>query len=119
MTALPEDRLWDHINDGRDRMNGSLRRFWDAICVPPEEWRLDGYGTMWVVALIGRRVVYYNHFEHGFNASPWTAYGVIDHYQSLQSELDEAIQRQYEIIRTGYDIGPSSSPPIAGKFSDA
>jgi len=80
---------------------------------------MDGYGTMWVVALIGRRVVYYNHFEHGFNASRWTAYGVIDDYQSMQSELDEAVQRQFEIVRTGYDIGPWTSGPIPGKYPDA
>ena len=41
---------------------------------------------------------------------------MIDDYQSLQSELDEAIQRQFEIVRTGYDIGPWTSGPIPGKY---
>jgi hypothetical protein len=117
VTSYPEEKLWDHINDGRDRMNGSLRRFWDAICVPPEEWRLDAYGQAWIVALIGRRVIYYNHHEHGFNLSPWQIYGVVDRYQSDQYGLEEAVERALEIVRTGEDRGPWSSPPLPGKYA--
>lgn len=113
---FPEERIWDEINDGWSRMSFRQRRLRDVIKRTPEEWDLRGYGPCWVVALIGETAIYYNHFEHGFNRSPWSEFGVVDFYQSLQSGLAEAIQFQLDIIDTGVDIGPRTSGPIAGEF---
>ncbi|WP_172724537.1 hypothetical protein [Neorhizobium tomejilense] len=114
--SFPEEKLWNEINDGWSRMSFKQRKLWEAIKRTPDEWTLQGYGPCWVVALIGETVIYYNHFEHGFNRSPWSQYGVVDHYQSLQSRLDEAVQMQLDIVDTGYDVGPWASGPIAGEY---
>jgi hypothetical protein len=111
-----EETLWDHINDGWSRMSFKQRNLWDAIKRSPEEWDLKGYGPFWVVAIIGETVIYYNHFEYGFNRSSWTAFGFIDQFQSLQFELEQAAQVQLDIINSGYDVGPRSSGPIAGEY---
>lgn len=116
---FPEADLWDQINDGWDSMSSEQRRLWDAMKRPPELWRLRDYGVCWVVGLIGQTVFYYNQYEGGFERSGWLQYGVIDHYQSLQLSLGEAVQQQIEVIQTGYDIGPTSSAPIAGNYPDA
>lgn len=114
--SYPEEQLWEKINDGWARMSFRQRRFWDAIRRPPEEWELLGYDRCWVVALIGSTAIYYNHLEDGFNRSTWTQYGVIDHFQSLQDGLDEAVQRQLDVLDAGYDIGPWASPPNPGEY---
>ncbi len=113
---FPEERLWDHINDGWSRMSFKQRKFWDAIKRSPEEWELKGYGPCWVVAMIGEVVLYYNHYEHGFNRSPWSRFGIIEQYQSLQDELEDAVQRQLNNLEAGYDVGPWTSGPIAGEY---
>jgi hypothetical protein len=52
---ISEERLLDLINKGRRQMNSFERRFWDAICIDPEKWRQDPYGSLgdgfWVVAI--------------------------------------------------------------------
>lgn len=113
---FPEEKLWDHINDGWSRMSFQQRKFWDAIKRPPEEWELKGFGPCWVVALIGEVVIYYNHFEYGFNRSSWSQFGVIERYQSLQDELEGAVQRQLNSLEAGYDVGPWTSGPVAGEY---
>jgi len=113
---FPEEKLWDEINDGWSRMSFKQRNLWEVIKRTPEEWTLKGYGPCWVVALIGETVIYYNHFEHGFNRSPWSQFGIIDYYQSLQSGLEEAVQMQLNLVNTGYDVGPWTSGPFAGEY---
>lgn len=114
---FPEERLWDHVNDGWSRMSWKQRYLWDSMKVAPVQWELRGDGPCWVVALLGETVIYYNHFEHGFNRSAWSKFGVIDNYQSLQFGLEDAVQMQLTIIERGYDVGPRSSGPISGEYS--
>ena len=115
-SEFQEEDLWDLINDGWDGMSREERHLWDAMKRPPELWTLRGYGQCWVAGLIGQTVLYYNHYEGGFETSSWSQYGRVDHYQSMQYTLGEAVQRQVDVIRTGYDIGPRFSPPINGEL---
>ncbi len=79
-------------------------RFWEYIRIPPEKWieqtvGNDG-GGFWVVAILGKRVIYYNDIEEGFNLSPFTKYGEINEYRPGQLELHEMIESLYkEIIK--------------------
>jgi len=113
--AFPEEHVWDKINDGWSRMSFKQRNLWSVIKRTPEEWELKGYGPCWVVAMIGEAVIYYNHFEYGFNHSSWSQFGVIDEFKSLQLGLEDAVQAQLDLVRTGYGVGPRSSGPIAGE----
>ncbi|MBY5317929.1 hypothetical protein AB9F45_17910 [Rhizobium leguminosarum] len=114
--SFPEELVWDKINDGWTRMSRKQRFLWEAIKRMQEEWELRGYDRCWVVALMGPTVIYYNHFESGFNLSPWHQYGYIERYQSLQYGLEQAVQRQLAIIDTGHDTGPWGSPPMPGEY---
>ncbi|MGH9900198.1 MAG: hypothetical protein ACRD4L_15240 [Pyrinomonadaceae bacterium] len=114
--SFPEEKIWDEINVGWSRMSFKQRFLWEAIRRPPEKWELPGYGKHWVVALIGSTVIYYNHYEHGFNPSPWQRYGYIEEYRSLQNGLEVAVQRQLENIKTGYDVCPFEGPPTPGEY---
>jgi len=110
-----EERLWDEINDGWTRMSFAQRNLWAVIKRMPEQWQLKDYGPCWVVAVVGETVIYYNHFEHGFNCSSWSSFGIVDEFRSLQFGLENAVQAQLDLITTGYSVGPKETGPIAGE----
>ena len=60
---------------------------------------VEGLRALLGVALIGEIVIYYNRYEHGFNRSPWSQFGVIERYQSLQDELEGAVQTQLIVLK--------------------
>ncbi len=114
--SFPEEKVWDLINDGWDRMSGDQRRLWETMKILPVAWMLRGYEPCWVVAIIGQMVIYHNPHEHGFERSAWREFGVIETYGACGWDLHDAVQVIIDLIRTGVDIGPWSSPPIAGTF---
>ena len=114
--SFPEEIVWDKINDGWTRMSRKQRFLWEAIKRMPEEWQLRGFSRCWVVALMGPTVIYYNHHEEGFELSIWYQYGYIEQYQGFQYGLEQAVQRQLDILDLGYDAGPRGSAPIPGEY---
>jgi hypothetical protein len=72
-----------------------ILRFWDLIKIKPEKWNEKTMGEegggFWVVAIIGKKVIYYNDIEEGYNLSTYTNYGEIDHYNCGQEELHHLI----------------------------
>lgn len=57
----------------------------------------DG-GGFWVVAILGKSVIYYNDIEEGYNLSTFIDYGKIENYNCSQMELHEMIESLfYEI----------------------
>lgn len=50
----------------------------------------DGF---WVVAVIGNRVLWYNHVEQGFNVSVFSSYGCIEKYESRKDDFDTAFKK--------------------------
>jgi hypothetical protein len=79
-------------------------KFWEYIKIKPEKWQEETMGKegggFWVVAIIGKSVIYYNDIEEGYNFSSFTTYGDIDTYNCSQMELHEMIESlYYEIER--------------------
>lgn len=77
-------------------------KFWEYIKITPEKWQentmgKDG-GGFWVVAILGKSVIYYNDIEEGYNLSTFIDYGKIENYNCSQMELHEMIESLfYEI----------------------
>ena len=111
-----EEKLWDRINEGWSRMSRDQKLLWEAIKIIPAEWELRGHGPCWIVGLVGQNAVYFNHLEDGFNRSPWKTLGILETYQSMQWELNEAIANELDILRSGYNPGPRTTGPLPGKF---
>lgn len=116
---MPEADLWDELNQGWERMSVQQRKLWEVIKIPPALWQFRGYEPCWAVGLIGTTVLYYNHMESGFNRSPWTQFGVIDQYQSMDWNLETLLQHQLAVIAAGNDTGPWASAPRSGEYSPA
>lgn len=83
-------------------------KFWEYLCIEPEKWTErhmgERGGGFWVVAILGKSVIYYNDIEEGYNLSSFTHYGSIDHYCAGQLELHEVIISLYaEITRLKHE----------------
>src|ERR1700704_654646 len=78
------------------RMNPAQRALWEAIRIEPQKWQQHPYGDpgggFWVVAIVGRTVIWFNDVEDGFNRSRYLEYGEIDDYLCNQDELEVAVQ---------------------------
>ena len=120
---MDEAALWELMNAGRDRMNFTQKRFWDLIRISPEKWAhhsLEGSEQgVWVVAMVGRSVVSYNDFEHGFDRSGFTRYGEIAEFGWGQADLEVAVQHILNDLEIGYSTTPRASSPQPGEFPDS
>ena len=96
-------------------MSIAHRRFWDAVCIEPEKWQLhpngDAGGGFWVVAIVGRSVIWYNDIEEGFNRSRYATYGRIDDYWCNQDDLDTTISYLMNTLQVGADLLRMPKPP--------
>ena len=59
---------------------------------------------LWVVAIVGRTVIWYNDIEEGFNRSRYSAYGTIDDYWCNQDELELTVQYLMNALDQGADL---------------
>lgn len=77
-------------------------KFWEYIKIAPEKWEEKTMGKegggFWVVAILGKTVIYYNDIEEGYNWSPFTSYGQIDYYYPNQMELHQMIESLFNVI---------------------
>lgn len=112
---MTEEKIWDEINAGWTRMSPRQQKLWNTIRIDPEKWAQhpwgDEGGGFWVVALIGRSVIWHNDIEEGFNLSRWSRYGEIDEYWCNQDELELTVQHILDMIDTGEDKGLYLGPP--------
>jgi len=91
------------ILKGELELSDEQLNFWDLIKIEPEKWDEKDYGTegggFWVVAVLGRQVIWYNDIEDGFNISRYTKYGRIDEYQCNQVELNWSVTALMDRIK--------------------
>ena len=119
---ISEEKLMDLINKGRQQMSPPERKFWDAIAIFPEKWQLTPYGNpgggFWVVAVLGKTVVWYNDIESGFNRSHYERYGTIlpEEYWCNQDELEMTIRQLIGIVATGENPRGQCGVPIPGEY---
>ena len=114
-TAQSEADLIAEINASWRRMTLPQRRFWEFIRIDPEKWPLPPYGDegggFWVVALVGRTVVWFNDIEDGFQRSHYSQYGHIEEYWCNEDNLEWTVQALLNALDSGHDPGPFAGPP--------
>jgi hypothetical protein len=102
---IPESELVESLESARQRMDAPQRRLWDLIRIPPQKWQLSPHGDrgggFWVVALLGRTVIWFNDIEEGFNSSRWTQFGQIDEYWCNQDQLEWTVQELLDLMNAG------------------
>jgi len=112
---IPEAALRNRVAQGEARMSLSHLRLWQVLRIEPEKWQQHPYGDsgggFWVVAIVGRTVIWYNDLEDGFNRSRYSTYGTIDDYWCNQDELDLTMQYLISAIEQSADLVRLKKPP--------
>jgi hypothetical protein len=109
------NELYDEILKTESDLNGDLLNFWQLIKIDPEKWSEPQFGNegggFWVVAICGRKVIWYNDIEEGFNISYYKEYGKMIGYYCNQDELRWSVTRLFNLIKTGGEIIGQAGPP--------
>ncbi len=107
--------LYDEILKTESDLNGDLWNFWQLIKIDPEKWLEPQFGNegggFWVVAICGRKVIWYNDIEEGFNISDYNKYGQINGYYCNQDEVSWAVRQLFDLIKFGGDVVGQAGPP--------
>ena len=101
-TPITIEELKDLIHETEKELNAELLHFWMQIRINPEKWMEETYGEangFWAVALIGRKVIWYNDIEEGFIISDYKVYSRIDEYLYNQDKLAWIVYRFIHIIQ--------------------
>lgn len=117
---ISEKAIWDDINSAWKRMSFEQKHMWEIIRINPEKWVQNPWGNdgggFWIVALIGKTVIWYNDIEDGYNRSSFTKYGEINEYWCNQDELEWAVQHIINQFNDGYPSETKCGPPQSGEF---
>jgi hypothetical protein len=112
---ITEKALLRRVKQGYAAMPVASRHLWEAVRIKPEKWQQHPYGDagagFWVVAVIGRTVIWFNDIEEGFNRSTYSTYGTIDDYWCNQDELNVTVEYLANALAGGRDLtqmGPGS-----------
>jgi hypothetical protein len=105
---ISKEELIARIDQGVARMTAAQLRLWRAIEIDPVKWEQNPWGNegqgFWVVALVGRSVIWYNDIEEGFNRSLYSRLGTIDEYFCNQDELEVAVGFLCNLLEGGHDL---------------
>ena len=114
------NELYEEIINTETDLCGDLWNFWQLIKIDPEKWSEKKFGKegngFWVVAICGRKVIWYNDIEEGFNISDYKTYGQIEGYYCNQDNLIWVVTRLFDLIKFGGNVFGQCSPPLYGKF---
>ena len=105
---ISKSAIQARIAQGVARMTVEQLRVWRTIEIEPEKWKQHPYGDQgegfWVVAIVGRTLIWYNDIEEGFNRSTYATFGVIDEYWGNNDELEVAVQGVASSLKDGHDL---------------
>jgi hypothetical protein len=114
-TPISKIELLGEIQKTEIELNGELWNFWQMIKIEPEKWQESEFGNegggFWVVAICGKKVIWYNDIEEGFNISDYNDYRKIAGYYCNQDELNWSVMRLYDLIKFGGDIVGQAGAP--------
>ena len=112
---ITEQELRSEISRGLEELSTAQLRFWNAIAIDLCKWEQSPWGDegggFWAVAVIGRRVIYFNDIEDGFNISSFARYGSIDEYLCDQGGLQAVIYDLFSCIIGDEEGNGSFGPP--------
>jgi len=99
------EQLLEFIQEGHSKLRQSEKHFCDVIRVAPKKWKLSPWGDMgggfWVVGIVGKKVLWYNDIEDGFNISSYSKYGEIGVYEAEQDEFEWTVRLLKSFVESG------------------
>jgi len=115
-TPITIEKIYSLILETEKELHGDILTFWQSIKISPEKWNEETYGKegggFWVVGLIGKKVIYYNDIEDGFNVSDFENHGTIDEYVCNQDKLTLTIKELFDLGKSDRQINPEDYFPV-------
>lgn len=109
------DELSELLQKGEKQLHGEVLNFWGIIKIVPVKWMEKDFGEegngFWVVAICDKRVIWYNDIEDGFNISNYNKWGEIQEYCCNQDELNFALMRLFELVKSGSELPGKGDAP--------
>ena len=94
---LTRTQIEDEIKTAEHELvgfSGRSIRLWERIKVPASLWTQTQYpidSTFWVIAILGRRCMYFNFVEGGWGWGDYQEWGRIDTYHWQQDEIQHVV----------------------------
>jgi hypothetical protein len=106
MAALTSHSLEQEILAAERELGSDERalRLWERMRIPPEQWRHQQYPEtepFWVIALLGRRCLYFNAIESGWGWGGYETHGEIREYHWQDDEIYHAVFQTLFVIDHG------------------
>jgi hypothetical protein len=79
-------------------------RLWQRIAVTPARWKQQQYpgdGPVWVVGVMGRRCLYFNHMEGGWGWGRFEEWGSVGEYHWQDLEIQHVVSQTLFAIDHG------------------
>jgi len=97
-SPITESGLINLLSQAIAGMDTGIQTFWHMVQLPkPELWQQHPWGDegcgFWVLAVMGKRCIYYNDITQGFCLGNFSKWGVIDDYQDEKLSLSERLLR--------------------------
>jgi hypothetical protein len=103
--AISLETLKRHIQLQEFLLTEEEKAFWHFIRIEPEKWIHSAYYhervEFFVIAVFGRRVIYYNDIEEGFNISEFDEYGKLKGGGANQNDFHNYISHLFTFISSG------------------
>ncbi|MEM1381487.1 MAG: hypothetical protein AAGH41_12770 [Pseudomonadota bacterium] len=94
---IDERDIFDLLITSQNNLRPSAARLWDAINIHPEAWEFTDSGRsekrFWVVAILGRSAVWYNHIEEGYVLTPFSKWEKLERYEDAAMPLEYVIEQ--------------------------
>lgn len=103
-TPIPLEELYNLVLQAENDLRGELQRLWELVKIFPEKWAHESYGPpegFWVVAVCGRRIIWYNDIEEYFCTSEYTSYGRFAGQASMVGALPDNVRVLWARIQLG------------------
>lgn len=95
--CISKKLILEIIAESENEMSSEEKIFWNLVKISPKKWNNYYFSKegreFWGVGILGKRVLWYNDIEDGFNISKYSKLGIIDEYCCNQDELDIIIRR--------------------------
>jgi len=99
-TPIRESSLLLLLQQAQQKMDDDGRRIWQQVRLEqPELWQQHPWGDegcgFWVVAVFGRRCIYFNDIRGGFCLSSFRDWGNIDQYCQATPALADILNQHF------------------------
>ena len=94
---MNEEEIYSVVVDEEGKLRTDASRLWRYISVDPALWSITNSNKktkeFWVVAIVGKMAIWYNHLEEGFVRTTYISWGSLSHYEDAAMSLEYILEQ--------------------------